>query len=300
MIPNPVLERLNYSNEDRVVVFHADDIGMTHGSVAAYADLLPNSPLSSAAVMVPCPWFPAAAELIRDNAEHPKLDVGVHLTLNSEWSLMRWGPVGNTAVTHSLSDNDGYFYHRPEDTHTHATADAVAAEINAQIERAIAVGIAPTHIDSHMGTLFHTSYLPSYIQAGMKLKVPFLALRMSEEQYLARGYERETAVQLAQSSAQLEAQGHPLFDTIDFMPLHHTHSYSDRLEHAIRILNELPAGLHYFIIHPSTDSPQLRALSPNWEARLNDYKLFLDPKWHSAIDASGVHVIGMKLLAIDD
>lgn len=299
MIPNPVLNKLNYSNEDRVVVFHADDIGMTHGSVVAYADLLHNSPLSSAAVMVPCPWFPAAAKLIRENAAHPKLDVGVHLTLNSEWSLMRWGPVGGDA-TASLLDEEGYFYDQPQNMFAHATADAVAVEVNAQIDRALAAGIVPTHIDSHMGAHFHTAYLPSYIQAGMKLKVPFLALRMSEEQYVARGYEPETAVNLAQSSAQLEAQGHPLFDTIDFMPLHHTHAYADRLEHAIRTLNELPPGLHYFIIHPSADSPQLHALSPNWEPRVNDYKLFLDPAWHNAIDASGVHVIGMKQLKIDN
>ncbi|MEM7333982.1 MAG: polysaccharide deacetylase family protein, partial [Chloroflexota bacterium] len=269
--------------------------GMCESSVAAYAELI-DTPLTSAAVMVPCPWFPAAAKLIREKADHPNLDVGVHLTITSEWDLMRWGPLTHTAVSRTLLDEEGYFCRQSEPVQAKADATAVSAEINAQIETAIKAGIQPTHIDSHMGTLFHTNFLPLYIQASAQFQLPFLALRRSKEQYVEMGYDENTAVMLSTASQQLEQQGTTLFDSVQMMPLHEMYDYAARLKHASHILNNLPAGLHYFIVHPTTDSPEIRTLTASWPARVGDYQLFLDEKWATAISKSGVKPIGMKPL----
>ena len=147
-----------------------------------------------------------------------------------------------------------------------------------------------------MGALFHPKFLPSYIQAAGQYQLPFLALRRSKEMYLELGYKEETAVLLSTASQQLEQQGTPLFDSVQMMPLHEKHEYQERLEHAVKIINSLPAGLHYFIVHPSTDAPEIRALTPNWPARVGDYELFLDEKWDNAISASGIQTIGMEAL----
>lgn len=296
MQTNPVLEKLGYSSEDRVIVFHADDIGMNQASVTAYEALLKNSPLSSAAVMVPCPWFSATAALIREHVNHPNLDMGVHLTVTSEWESMRWGPLSTTAVSSGIIDNEGYFYPQSEPVQQNGVVDAVALEIDAQIRRAMQAGIDPTHVDSHMGTLFHPKFLPAYMQAAAQYQLPFLGLRLSEKQFLERGHDKETAVALAQTTQQLEAEGKPLFDSIQMMPLHEKHDYKERFAHAQQLLEKLPAGLHYFIIHPSYDTPEIKALTPNWRARLGDLQLFLDDAWGRVIGAGGFKVIGMKPL----
>ena len=85
---DPALRELGYSSRDRVVIIHADDVGMCGASVAAFAELADGGFVSSCAIMVPCPWFPAVAALCRGR---PDLDVGVHLTLTSEWQGYRWG-----------------------------------------------------------------------------------------------------------------------------------------------------------------------------------------------------------------
>ena len=188
------------------------------------------------------------------------------------------------------------FYRQTEPVQKNGEPTAVSNEILAQIETAVQAGIKPTHIDSHMGTLFHPKFLPAYIQAGGQFQVPFLALRRSKEQYVAMGYDEETAAKLAAASQQLELQGAPMFDTIQMMPLHEKHDYSERFNHAVQLINNLPAGLHYFIIHPSTDSPEIRTLTPHWPARLGDYQLFLDEQWENEIAKSGIKPIGMKAL----
>ena len=94
--PNPLLKKLGLSTNDRAVIFHADDISMSQASLSAYIDLAHGDTMTSAAAMVPCPWFPATAHFIRENQEKLQLDVGVHLTLTSEWDHYRWGPISTT------------------------------------------------------------------------------------------------------------------------------------------------------------------------------------------------------------
>ena len=111
--PNPYLKKLGFADTDRVVVLHADDIGMCQGSVSAYASLLDFGVLSSAAFMVPCSWFPAAVACYRQYQHLPHLDVGVHLTLTSEWRDYRWRPISTCDPGSGLLDADGYLFALP-------------------------------------------------------------------------------------------------------------------------------------------------------------------------------------------
>lgn len=292
LTPNPYLKKLGLTENDRLVIFHADDIGMCQGSVSAYAALWEFGVLSSAAVMVPCPWFPAAVACYHQpHARQP--DVGVHLTLTSEWSGFRWRPISTCDPNTGLLDADGYFHSRTPPVHAQADGAAVERELRAQVERARAAGLDLTHVDSHMLTLFHPRLLPYYFNVARENNLPAFMLRGDVAQWRARGYGAADAQALAQLTQVAEAQGMPLFDHFYFMSLD---AHEARLEEAKQALAACPPGLTYFIIHPVTDTPELRAMAPDWRSRVADEALFLSDAWRTAIAESGVSVSGYRAL----
>src|SRR3954447_1627838 len=98
-------ERLGYPADSRLLIIQAD-IGMMHSINRAGFEALEKKYITSATILVPCPWFPEAAKFAK---EHPDLDFGLHLALNSEWRPYRWGPVSQRTTVPSLIDADGYF-----------------------------------------------------------------------------------------------------------------------------------------------------------------------------------------------
>jgi predicted glycoside hydrolase/deacetylase ChbG (UPF0249 family) len=293
MPPNPVLQKLGFAPTDRVVIFHADDIGMCQSSLAAYRDLLDFGVLSAAATMVPCPWFPATAAFCREQSAHSRLDMGVHLTLNSEWSAYRWAPLSTKDPASGLIDAEGYFYNNTPATQAGGDPAAVRQEMQSQIERALAAGVDATHIDSHMFAIFHPKFLPHYFDMSRHFRLPAFMIRADEQRLRVTGHDQETVATLARLLAEAEGDGLPLFDHITFTPLD---PLPDRLAYGRDMLAKLPAGLSYFIIHPCHDTPELRAMAPDWEARVQDYHLFTSEGWRQAVQESGVQVIGYKTI----
>ena len=292
MTINPLLNRLGYSNNDRLVIFHSDDIGMCQASVQAYAELIDFGLLSSAATMVPCPWFPATAVYCRDNqASKPHIDMGVHLTLTSEWETYRWGPISTSRPESGLRDKGGYFYPLSVLAQNHWQLDAVAAEVEAQIERALAADIDVTHIDSHMGSIFHPASISIYIQAAAKYKLPALTLRADVllGNWAGSAFSDEDLATLRE----MEDAGVPMVDDVVVFPLDHA---ENRLEEGKQMLDKLPIGVTCVLLHPSVDTPELRAIAPDWRCRVADYKLFTDDAWQTAVEDSGVKVIGWRTI----
>jgi predicted glycoside hydrolase/deacetylase ChbG (UPF0249 family) len=291
MTPNPFLKKLGYSDTDRLVILHTDDIGMCQASLQAFQDLWDFGTISSGAVMVPCPWFPATAEFCRT---HPEVDMGVHATLNAEWENYRWGPVSTHDPETGLMDKDGYFHQWHPGVFENAKPEAVAVEVNAQVEKALAAGIDVTHIDSHMGTIMHPKYVQSYLQAGTSRLVPNMLPRASATGFwmiLEEGdRSSEVYVPILQ---QLEAQGLPMVDALIGMPLEHD---EDHIGVAKKLLSEVPAGITHFIFHPSIDTPELRALAPDWRARVANYNAFMSQDVKDYIKNSGIQVIGYRKL----
>lgn len=291
---NPVLERLGFSREERVVIFHADDVGMCQATTGAYAELVEFGLLSSAATMVPCPWFPAAAAYCRHYQHTGKIDMGVHLTLTSEWETYRWGPISTTDPASGLLDEEGYFYRLAAPVRAGADAAAAGREMQQQIERGVAAGIDVTHIDSHMFTIYHPKLLPLYLDLARQYRIPALMVRSMERMLRLDVYDRETVEGMAQLVEAAEADGLPFVDDIFVMPL--VFSVDDRLAYAKRILEGLPPGITCFIVHPAHDTPELRAMAADWPARVGDYHLFLSEAWREAVSRSGVQVIGYSAL----
>jgi predicted glycoside hydrolase/deacetylase ChbG (UPF0249 family) len=288
--PNPVLKKLGLSNDERVVIIHVDDIGMCHAGVSAYAELCAFELISSGAVMVPCPWFLEVAACARG---HPQADLGVHLTLTSEWATYRWGPVSTHQAESGLIDAEGYFYRSSEEVQEHGDPDAVQLELEAQIKRACAAGIALTHYDTHMGAVLHPKFIPAYISLALIHSLPLLMIRMDETGWQAMGLDADTARMAAQAVQHLEGSGLPLLDHITSLPLD---VLEDRLGQAKKAFKELQPGITHFIIHPAKNTPELRAITPDWRCRVADYETFQREDLRTYIQDLGVQVIGYRIL----
>src|SRR5437868_11247336 len=146
-----VAERLGYPAETKLLILHADDLGVAHSVNAASFDALDKGAISSASIMIPTPWVGEVAAYART---HPNADLGLHLTLTSEWETYRWGSVEAKDKVQSLLDSTGTFPSDVPPVVARAKVAEVEREMRAQVALALALGIRPTHLDSHMGTLF--------------------------------------------------------------------------------------------------------------------------------------------------
>jgi chitin disaccharide deacetylase len=288
---NPTLKRLGYGPGDRVVIIHADDVGMCQASIPAFLELMDRGLVSSGAAMVPCPWFPLLAQECRRN---PGLDIGVHLTLTSEWDGYRWGPISGRDPASGLLDAEGYFHRRSEEVQAQADAQAVQAEMEAQFGRALSAGLDVSHVDTHMGAVAHPRFVPGYAQLALRERLPALFLRLDEPGWQALGLDAATAAFARQFMEQLEEQGVPLLDGLASLPL--VQDPGDRIAAAKAALAALPPGLTHFIIHPAADSLELRAITTTWQSRVADYRAFTSDDLASWLKKCGIQVIGYRRL----
>lgn len=291
MQPNPVLKKLGFSNDDRVIIIHTDDIGMCQASVDAFAEMFDFGLISSGAVMVPCSWFLEAADFA---VKHPEVDLGAHLTLTSEWQTYRWGPISSRDPETGMMDEQGYFHRRSEGVWEHADPDAVQVELEAQVTHALAAGINLTHIDTHMGSVAHPKFITSYVQLAMKYGLPLMIPRMDVPTIMAQQHvDESTAQMLAGTLQSLEEMGLPLLDGISGLELE---TAEGRFEQARQALKALKPGLTHFIIHPSKDTPELRRITTSWDCRVADYETFISPETRDFIKNEGIQVIGYRAL----
>ncbi len=171
----PLAARLGYPAGAKLLIVHADDLGAAHSVNAATIKAFETGLVNSGSIMVPCPWLPEIAAYARSR---PEADLGLHLTLTSEWKTYRWGGVLSKDRAPTLYNSDGYLY--PTESEAAARIDVRQAEdeIRAQIERARAFGIRPTHLDSHMRTLYTTRPLfEMFLRVARDNQLPALVSR---------------------------------------------------------------------------------------------------------------------------
>jgi len=201
----------------RSVVLHEDDVAMTHGANSAFAELFACGSCSAGSVMVPCPWFPEAADLAVTNRE---LDVGVHLTLTSEKRPYRWRPLTAPPRSAGITDEFGYFWADVTSVRRSAVPEAVEIELRAQIDTALATGIDVTHLDGHMGAAYMPEFVDIYLRLGRDYRVPILLVKdivpSNPVQYSeAPSVERYNAV-----VAEARENGFPIFEMMLETPWH--------------------------------------------------------------------------------
>ncbi|GEO06389.1 carbohydrate deacetylase [Adhaeribacter aerolatus] len=186
-------EKLGWKKGDRVLILHIDDAGMSYDSNIGTIKALEEGVANSVSVMMPCPWVPDFVKYLKKN---PQTDAGLHLTLTSEWQNYRWGPLTGQQAAPGLVDAEGALWPSVNEVTRHASPDEVEAEIRAQLARARRMGFEPTHLDSHMGTLFaHPQFTERYLRVGIQERIPVM-LPAGHNTLLIREMEEETKERL--------------------------------------------------------------------------------------------------------
>ncbi len=273
-------ERLGYPADAKLLIIHADDLGVAHSVNRASSAALDQRAISSASVMVPCPWLTEVAGYAK---AHPDADLGLHLTLTSEWKAYRWGPVASKDRVPSLLDPDGFLWADDRLAAEHAKPDDVEHEIRAQIARAIAAGIRPTHLDSHMGTLFRTPALFAvYVKTAREYGLPFLALRIP-------GAPPEMLGMLLDGDIVLDA----LVSAPERLAADQWKAWY------ANTLRALKPGLSELIVHLGYDDAELEAITvehPGWGAawRQRDVDVVMSPEFRKLLEENHIAVVGWK------
>jgi predicted glycoside hydrolase/deacetylase ChbG (UPF0249 family) len=276
-----IAERLGHPADSKLLILHADDLGAAHSIDVASFDALDKGAISSASIMVPTPWITEVAAYAR---AHPNADLGLHLTLTSEWETYRWGSVEPADRVASLLDSVGTFPNDEKLVAAHAKPIEAEREIRAQINRALALGIRPTHLDSHMGSLFTTPELiATYVKVAHDYHLPFLALKGSP---------------LAAPQAGIAAQD-VLLDAVII---------ADRQvprdqwkEFYLKAIANLKPGLTEIIVHLGHDDSELQAVMVEHEAfgsawRQHDYAIVNSPEFKKALKDNHVILVTWKEL----
>jgi predicted glycoside hydrolase/deacetylase ChbG (UPF0249 family) len=264
-------ERLGWPAGKRVVIFHADDVGMCYEANQAAQRGLSQGAYRSASAMVPCPWF---NEMAAWCVAHPQYDVGLHLALTSEWKYYRWGPVAPHEKVPGLLDPLGYFF--PDVLHVALSAkpEEVATEIRAQLARARRLGMQPSHIDTHMGTLYaRPDYTQAYLRMAMDEQIPAMVIEMTPrtiEKFQKQGYP------ITETSLKLQA-GYTLPRLDDFHSVGEGKSYEEKRQKLCDQLRLFQPGLNEIIYHPSVETEGLKHITNSWQQRVWEDRLFADP-----------------------
>jgi predicted glycoside hydrolase/deacetylase ChbG (UPF0249 family) len=265
-------ERLGYEPDARLLIVNCDDLGSTHAANEGVYQSLREGVATSATLMVPCPWSREAASRYRGE------DVGVHLTLNSEWDLYRWGPLTHAP---SLLDGDGGFPRTVQEVWDHADLDEVRRELRTQIERAILWGFDVSHLDSHMGTLqLRPEFFDVYLELAVEFRLPIRLSGASSERTVGFPFRR------------LAAEEGVVF------PDHFLHVAGTGTRRVLeRALFDLRPGVTEVYAHPAVDTDELRASHPDWANRVDDHHLLArDRDLRSMAERAGVRLIGYREL----
>ena len=276
-----LVEKLGYPKNTKLLIIHADDIGVSHSENMASITALEKGIVNSGSVMVPCPWFP---EIAAYSQKHPSLDLGIHLTLTAEWKYYKWKPVLPVNEVPSLVNEHGFFYDNAAEAAQKANIREAEAEVTAQIVRSMAFGLYPTHLDSHMGTLFRSKELfEVYLKAGRKFRLPVFVPKI-------------VFAQAPQYKELITEQDIVVDETLQASPA----DYKEGMEqYYIKSLKSLQPGVCVLLIHLAYDEAEMQAVTidhPDYGAtwRQKDVDFFTSDKCKKILQEENIQLITWK------
>lgn len=276
-------ERLGYPAGKKVIMLHADDIGMCEeANIAAKKDLLEGH-IQSAAAMPPCEYFEEIIEWAKDN---PDIDMGLHLTLTSEWKEYRWPSVTAVEEVPGLIDEEGKLWRSVPEVVQNATPEEVAKEVRAQIEKSLAMGYRPDHIDTHMGTLYgHPQFAMDYLSIAMEYGIPANAIDLSDPE-VVKGF-RDSGYPITDEMVEfMNAYTLPKVDFFTSAP--NAKTYEEKVEAFKELIRSLKPGLTEIIFHPSVETDNLKSITGSWQQRVWESQMFADPDLKKFFEEEGI------------
>jgi chitin disaccharide deacetylase len=274
------------TNGKRYVIIHADDAGMSHSVNRATIAAMEQGIVSSASIMVPCPWFKEFAAYAK---AHPEKDFGIHLALNSEWDNYRWGPVAGKDKVPSLVDPEGYLWDSVAEVVANAKTSEVETELRAQVQRALEFGVPLTHLDTHMGALVsRPDLIEAYVNVGIEFNLPVFMLRNLGSEVLDERV-RARAVQLIEK---MDSHKLPVLDHLT--QLYTKGSFEEKRAQYLEAIAKSKPGVQYLIIHCGYDDHELRAITNSSKLRDTDRRIATDPDFINGVKATGVEIVSWK------
>jgi len=281
--------KLGFPAGTKVLLMHCDDAGMCEEANIAVSNYFITGDIRSAAVMIPCPYAEAMVQWAKTQGSP---DLGIHLTLTSEWKTWRWGTVADSVNVPGLIDPEGKMWHDVPDVLMHATAEEVETEVRAQINKVLGMGFRPTHIDTHMGTLYGSiDYLKVFLKIAKEYNLPANAIDLSDpaiaENFRKEGYPITTEVVDLLNEYPL-----PKLDNFSSVP--NGKSYEEKRENFFALVSSLKPGLTEIIFHPSVETDNLKTITNSWQQRVWEAELFSDPLVKKFFEDNGIVLITWK------
>lgn len=283
----------------KYLVLNADDFGMCKSANEAVFELFKSGDLLSATIMMPCP---AAEEAVQFSIDNPQYAIGIHTTLTSEWKKYRWKPLTDGK---SLLDPEGYMWPESDEVEKHTKYKEVEAEVRAQIDKALSMGMKPSHIDNHMGSLYGNqtgrfSFLKMALRICGDYGYGYRMYTSADKRVCPKG----TPYFLLKASTLLsrlwgKRYGVPMPDYLlfpDWSVPGMRDSYEAYKKHILSIWGNLPEGITETFVHPAVESDELKGITNAWQCRVWEYQLLKDPEMHQYLNDHGVELISYREL----
>ncbi len=250
-----IAEKLGYRADAKLLIIHADDLGVSHSENMASIYAMENGAVNSASIMVPCPWFPEIAEYAKKNQT---LDLGLHLTLTSEWDFYKWGPVSSKDAVLSLVNSNGYFFSSVDSLSMFAKPLEVELELRNQINKAKKTGIDITHLDTHMAAVTgRLEYTEAYIRLGREFKLPVLMDKRI----------------LTETNEEIKSLLDDNTVMMDFIHMASPEDYENGMEeYYSSLLRKLEPGLNCLLIHLAYDDYEMKGVTINHPYYASDWR----------------------------
>jgi predicted glycoside hydrolase/deacetylase ChbG (UPF0249 family) len=280
---------MKFETDTRYLIIHADDGGLCHSVNQSIITCLEKGIVSSTSLMAPCPHLEEITGYLKSN---PQFDAGIHVTLTCEYPHYPWGPVSDKNKVKSLVNPDGYLWHSVEEFVQNAKVEDVEIELRAQIESILEAGVQPSHLDSHMGTVFmDLRFIETYVKLGLEYKItPMLVKPTEQSSELIDRFDVDVEKKVIDRLMNSEI---PFLNFL-YVTDNSTEKLEDREQEYIKVIKKLPAGISQIIIHTGHDNEELKNIMDNSASRQYDFSVFTDTNKKEAIDELGIKLISWK------
>lgn len=246
-------QKLGYAPDSKLLIIHADDIGVAQGVNSASFSAFQKGTINSGSVMVPCPWFLEVAEFAQKNSNY---DLGLHLTLTAEWKNYKWDGISSSNEISSLLNEKGHFYPSTEEVKVNATYEDVKKELQAQVNYAKNFGFEPTHLDTHMGAvLVRQDFTKAYFEVGEEFRLPVLAPTAFKDLIDLDGIDESKIVWVEK-----------IYQKSDDTPIDRENWNA----FYTNVIKDIQPGLNVLLVHLGDDTPELQQMMadhPGWGAK---------------------------------
>lgn len=272
-----IIEKMGYEVDDIVVITHIDDIASSHSANVASFECLDFGVAKCGSIISVSSWLMEVTKIYKQNKDY---DLGVHLTLTSEYDTYRWRPLNTSNQDSGLFDSEGYLWRTSQEAIANAKSNAVELEMRAQIDTVINNGIDITHIDTHMGTVISPKFIRSYLNLSKEYRIPAFFPRVPKKQ-----------LEKFISMNDIESEKYPFIDHLRFGSLEYE---EDKIKFYCDMFNSLKPGLTHLLFHPAKLSPELKAIGHTPDERNQDYEAFTSQRLKDYVESLDIHLIGYR------